>query len=85
MHPNQKIKVIDWCLKIDPPMWIAADFECMNIPIIDNDNDKVTDKLFVSKPVAIGYNIVKNPDSDNLNLEQDGYMKFLVKIMLNGL
>ena len=36
-------------------MWIAADFECMNIPIIDNDNDK----LFVNKPVAIGYNTVK--------------------------
>ena len=58
-------------------MWIAADFECMNIPIIDNDN--VTDKLFINKPVAIGYNIVKNLDYDNLNLEKDGYIKYFGK------
>ena len=45
MQPNQKIKFIDWYMKIDPPMWIAADLECMNIPIIDNDNnnDNVND------------------------------------------
>ena len=98
MQPNQKIKFNDWYMKIDPPIWIAADFECMNIPIIDNDNVNdndndddnsknddnnnanvndhdnkgVTDKLFVNKPVAIGYNIVKNPDYENLNLEKDG-------------
>ena len=48
----------------------------MNIPIIDNDNDNVTDKLFVSKPVAIGFNIVKNPDYENLNLEKDGYITY---------
>ena len=41
MQPNQKIKFNDWYMKIDPSMWIAADFECMNIPVIDNDN--VTD------------------------------------------
>ena len=102
MQPNQKIKFKDWYMKIDPPMWIAADFECMNISIIDNDNvndndnddDKsknddnnnanvndhvnkgVTDKLFVNKPVAIGYKIVKNPDYENLNLEKDGYIKY---------
>ena len=75
MHPNQKKKFHDWYLRIDPPMWIAADFECMNIPIIDNDDDNVTDKLLVNKPVAIGYNIVKNPDYENLNLEKDGYIK----------
>ena len=62
MHPKQKIKFTDWYLRIDPPMWSAADFECMNIPIIDNDDDNVTDKLFENKPVAIGYNIVKIPD-----------------------
>ena len=44
-------------MKIDPPMWMAADFECMNIPI--NHYDHVTEKLFISKPVAIGYNTVK--------------------------
>ena len=88
MHPNQKIKFIDWYMKIDPPMWIAADFECMNIPINNNnnnndnvnvndhDNNGATDKLFVNKPVAIGYNIVKHPDYDNLNLEKDGNIKY---------
>ena len=62
MHPNQKMKFNDWYMKIDPPMWIAADFECMNFPNNDNDNDNATDKLFVNKPVAIGYNIVKTLD-----------------------
>ena len=76
MQPNQKIKFNDWYMKIDPPMWIAADFECMNIPINDNNDDNVTDKLFINKPFAIGYNIVKKPDYDNLNLEKDGYIKF---------
>ena len=84
MQPNQKIKINDWYMKIDPPMWIAADFECMNIPNNNNNNDNVndhnnngvTDKLFVNKPIAIGYNIVKNPDYDNLNLEKDGYIKY---------
>ena len=68
-------------MKIDPPMWIAADFECMNINVNVNDNNNVniTDKLFVSKPVAIGYNIVKNPDYDNLDFEKDGYIKYFGK------
>ena len=30
-------------MKIDPPMWMAADFECMNVLINDNDNDHVSD------------------------------------------
>ena len=76
IHPKQKIKFNDWYRKIDTPMWIAADFECMNIPIIDNDNVNVTNKLFVSKPVAIGFDIGKNPAYENLNLEKDGYIKF---------
>ena len=87
-------------MKIDPPMWMAADFECMNTPIIDNDNNNdnvndndndndgnnvnvidhnnngVTDKLFANKPVAIGYNLVKNPEFENLSLEKDGYIKY---------
>ena len=75
-QPNQKMKFNDWYMKIDPPMWIVADFECMNVPINDDDNDNVTDKLFVNKPVAIGYIIVKNPDYDDLNLEKDGYIKY---------
>ena len=76
MHPNQKIKFNDWYMKVDPPMWIAADFECLNIPINDNDNENDTDKLFANKPVAIGYDIVKNPFYDNLNLEKYGYIKY---------
>ena len=79
-------------MKIDQPKWIAADFECMSIPINDNNNDDdynndivnvndhdnngVTYKLFINKPIAIGYNIVKNFDYDNLNLEKDGYIKY---------
>ena len=81
-------------MKIHPPMWLAADFECMKVPINDNnnnddddinndnvnvkdhDNNGVTDKLFVNKPLAKGYNIVKHPDYDNLNLEKDGYIKY---------
>ena len=76
MQPNQKIKFIEWYMKIDPPMWIAANFECVNLPINDNNNNNDNDKLFINKPVAIGYNIVKNPDYDNLNLEKDGYIKY---------
>ena len=76
MQPNQKIKFNDWYMKIDPPMWIAADFECMNFPTNDNINNGDTDKLFINKPVAIGYNIVKLSGYDNLNLEKDGYIKY---------
>ena len=76
MHPNQKIQINIWYMIIDPPMWIAADFECMNIPIINNDYHNVTNKLFVNKTVAIGYNIVKNLDFQNLNWEKDGYIKY---------
>ena len=72
-------------MKIDPLMWIAADFECMNIPIIDNDNDNVTDKLFINKSIAIGYNIVKKPDYENLNWKKMVLSNTLVKIVMNGL
>ena len=48
----------------------------MNNPINNIDNNNVTDKLFVNQPVAIGYNIVKNLDYENLNLEKDGYIKY---------
>ena len=69
MHPNQKINHYDWDMKIDSAVWMAADFECMNVLINDNNNDvtHVTDKLFVNKPIAIGYNIVKNPYYGNLD------------------
>ena len=32
--------------------------------------------MFVNKPVGIGYNIVKNPDYENLKFEKDGYIKY---------
>ena len=76
MHPSHRIKFKDWYMKIDPPMQMAACFESTNVLITDDDkvnvnnNDYVTDKLFVSKPVAIGYNIVKSPDYENLKLEK---------------
>ena len=82
MHPKQRIKFIDWYIKIDPPRCMAADFECMNVLVNDNDNvnvndnDHVTDKLFLNKPVAICCNIVKNPHYENLKLEEDGYIKY---------
>ena len=63
-------------MKKDPPMWIAVDFECMNLPIIENDNNHVTDKLFINKPVGINYNMVKNSEYENLNLEKGGYIKY---------
>ena len=78
MHLNEKIKFNGWYTKIDPPIWMVADFECMNVLVNDNDKDKdhVTDKLFLNKSVAIGYNIVKNPDYENLTLGKDGYIKY---------
>ena len=51
----------------------------MNIPFNKNNFNGVTDRLFINKPVAIGFNIVKNPDYDNLNLEKDGYIKYFGK------
>ena len=61
MHPSQRLSFNGWYMKIDPPLWMAANFECMNAPIQSNNNI-VMDKLFVNKPVAIGYKIVKNRD-----------------------
>ena len=57
-------------------MWMAADFECMNVPTNDNGNDHVTDKLFVNKPVAICYGVVKDPDYEKLGLEKDCFIKY---------
>ena len=58
MHPNQKVKFNDWYMKIYPQLWMATDFEWVNIPVKSNNNTFM-DKLFVNKSVAIGYNIVK--------------------------
>ena len=75
MHPNQKTKFIDCYMKMDPPMWIAANFEYMKVPVYSTNNNFM-DKLFVNKPVAIGFNVVKNPDYENLNLEKGCFIKY---------
>ena len=55
MNPNKKTKSNDWYMKIDPPIWITADFDCSNKPV----NDPQRKTLFINKPVEVGYNIVK--------------------------
>ena len=76
MHLKQKRKFNHSYKKVDPSMLISADIECMNAPVDDNQVDSNVDstsqagsankKLFVSKPIAVCYNVVKNPDYDNL-------------------
>ena len=46
-----------------------------------NENDSM-EKLFVSKPVEIGFTIPKNSEYDNLKLEQKDTIINLVKIVL---
>ena len=75
MHLNEKIKFNDWYLKMDPPIWVTANFECMNEPL-ESNKDNFIDKLFVNKSVAVGYINVKIPDYDNLNLENHGYNNY---------
>ena len=50
----------------------------MNIPLECANEDDSMEKLFVNEPVTIGYNIIKNSDFVNLNLEKDGYNKYFV-------
>ena len=40
MPANQKTKLKDWYRKIDPPMWLAADFECRNVSVKSTEDDK---------------------------------------------
>ena len=60
------MKIKDWYKKKDPPMWVAADFECMNVlfkSTSENDvrnakcmqrvHDDLLEKLFPNEPVAI--------------------------------
>ena len=48
-------------MKKDPPMRMAAEVECLKVPL-HSKKSNFMDKLFVNKPVAIGYNTVQNPD-----------------------
>ena len=66
MHPNQKMNLNEWYMKRDPPMWTAADSDCMNVSLKSTNQ-----KLFLSKPIAIGYIIVEDPYYDNLKLEEN--------------
>ena len=75
MHRNQKIKFYDWYLKVHQPMWIAADFVWMTVPLESANEKYSVGKLFVNKHFAVGYFVVKNPVYDNLWFEIDGYIK----------
>ena len=70
-HLKKTLNFNDWCMITETPMWINGDFECMNICCKSN-NGNFFDKLFVSNPFAIGYNIVQNEYYDNLNLKKHG-------------
>ena len=61
-------------MKTDPAMWITSDFGRMKVPV-ESNNDTFMEKLTVNKPVAIGYNTVRNSYFDNLILEKDDYNK----------
>ena len=39
MHPNQKMNFNERYVKIDPPMWMAADFESINLIVESNSNN----------------------------------------------
>ena len=74
MLPKQKIKFIDWYMKFVTPLSITAAFERMNVLLeCVNENDSM-EKFFVNKPVGIVYNILKNPENDNLDFKKtDGF------------
>ena len=60
MPVNTKVKVKAWFMKKDPPVWIAADFECMNIAAVKFASDIFMEKVFKNKPLALDYKITKN-------------------------
>ena len=70
---DNKIKSYFWFVKKDSKLWIAADFECINIAT-DDPQQKAE---FVSKPTGVDYKTVKNPCYENLKLGENGYNKKL--------
>ena len=53
MHPNQKLNFNDCYMKIDPPIWIAADFECMNVPLESTSENGVSQwEQFVCEQIS---------------------------------
>ena len=68
MSPDKPIKFNDGNMKIDPAIWIDTDFEYMNLPLNDGSESHIRSAkdphqkiLFVNKPIAVRYNILKNP------------------------
>ena len=46
MTPKQKMKLIDWYVKGDPSTWVAADSDCMDVPVRStSENDDLTEKI----------------------------------------
>ena len=53
LQPKQNLTFNDWFTKKDTPLWIAAGFECMNVPLESvNENDSM-EVFFGNKPVSI--------------------------------
>ena len=67
------MKLNDWYVKLDLTIWIAADFECMNIPIEDPQRKT----LYLNELVEVRCNTVKTPNYKKLNLRVDGLNKYL--------
>ena len=61
---NKKIKFEDLYMKMNPPWWIAADFKCRNLPVVDSLESH---KLYINKSVAIGFNLMKSSKNKSGN------------------
>ena len=83
MHPNDMIKFNEFYRKIEPPMSIAADFDCMIVPV-ESINKHIIDKLFVNKPFELGYIIVKVSYTLTEIQKKKATTIILMKIALNG-
>ena len=64
-------------------LWNTADFHFMNIPVDDENQISLNQTLFLNKPFAIVYIIVKKSEYDSLKLEKKGTTNILVKTLLN--
>ena len=63
-------------MEVDQLMCIADEFDHMNVPLDNAKDNGSVEKLFVNQPVAISYNLAKNPVYDTLNLRKDGYNNY---------
>ena len=85
MHPKQKIKFSEWCIKIELSMWKAADFDSLNVPLESASQNVSLVQLLGSKPVAIDYGRVINNEYNSLNWKKKATTNIWVKIVLHGL